>query len=239
MSDGELALATTSEALPDFMKDDAPDAGRLKNEEGLFQVPFLKILQGLSNEVSARAGMIGDIWSQAHEKALGGPNKPAHLIPVSVQRNWTLFDGKQFLWRANSEDDASTRLAESLRQKPDLKVKEVWQTSRLQVMVLAPVLPDYHDMRPMVLSFHGKAHKIGATWYKAFTNRSAVKFNAPFYGQVWALSAVSTKNDQGDWFIPMLSFAGLIKTKDVFIAAKNMFDHFENERWSGTEDSAE
>lgn len=235
--DLELSLSTKTEDLPDFMRAEAPDAGRLQNEEGLFQPPFLKILQGLSGEVAARLGMIGDIWSGAHERIVGGPGKPVYLIPVAVQRKWTLFDGKQFQWNANSESEAADKLVESLRINPSLKAREAYQTARLNVMVMAPVRPDFHDCKPMILSFHGKAHKIGSAWYKQFTNQSAVKFNVPYYGQVWAMDVAARNEPTGDWSAPAMSFAGVIKDKMAFLASKAMFEHFEKAKWGGQDES--
>ncbi|MCI0657912.1 MAG: hypothetical protein L0170_12695 [Acidobacteria bacterium] len=194
--------------VPDFVKDQDL-TGFIPDDQDILTPPRFKILSGMSQIVKEGKGQDGQVWSDAHDCAIGGvtQRKPLQFdlvtcIPLKWQRCWSSFEDGKILWQTTDPD------APQLQKIPE---DQRWQYKRLMLVMLAPVGDPLHPPAPGVFSFLSTSFKVGR---KLYGSTSAKKI--PLYAQVWKMGIAEAKNDSGTWYAPDFTFAGVVKDPAMF-----------------------
>lgn len=195
-------------------------------------IPKVLLMQGLSDFVSERKAIAGDMVRSSTAEKLGDDKTPIDIIPLTFQNLWMISenasgDGKKYEFRGYEPRTAATESLEWDFIKNGTKWK---RTKVLNLFALLPAdieaqnaelkkfqetgeIPDVDKvLLPVVIPFRNTSFKAGkevATLFaKAESISRQVGKTVPAYGTTISLSCAQDKNDKGTFFVFKATTAG-------------------------------
>ena len=241
--------AAGSESLPDFMKGDVG-----KGTEGIshedFEVPRLKLIQGLSPELEEYNELrAGNFFHTATETIF---DEAIRVVPVFLDRQYILWNPREvgggILARTNDGvhwNPPNGKFNAKLDKK-DGGQEVTWETARtvkqsgladwgsmnpedpksppaatlMYNFVLA--FPDFPDLPPAVLTFQRSAIRFGRRF-----NTRLKTMRAPIYGMIFSLSSATAVNKVGNkFYVPNIAGGGYVKEKPQYELYKGLYESF-------------
>ncbi len=243
------AVAESVKNLPSFMQQYA-DAGKEAIGKDDIEIPRLKLMQGLSPELTEYDDLkAGYFFHPAAEFIFDQPFK---AVPIFMDQRYILWRprdaGGGILARADDGQHWSPANSEFtvVLDKKDGGATVKWRTAKtvsesglanwgtmnpadpdsppaatlMYNFLLA--FPDEPDLMPAVLSFQRSSIKSGRRF-----NTKLKTVRAPIFGTVWEFSSVKETNGRGqDFFNLMVKAAGLVEDEGTFDQYRQMHEQF-------------
>lgn len=234
--------------VPDFMRQDI-DAGKENIHQDDLEIPRLKLIQGVSPELTEYDGLrAGYFFHPAAEHIF---EEPFRAVPIFMDRRYILWNpleaGGGILARADDGVNWSPRDGEfnvkldkaqgganvKWKLSPTVAGSGLanWGTMNpadpnsppaatlMYNFLLAFV--DYPDLMPAVLSFQRSSVKSGRRYLtKLRTQRT------PLYGTVWEFSAAHEQKSGRDYYTIGVKGAGLVEDEGLYLQYKNLHSQF-------------
>ncbi len=181
---------------------------------GSLLIPYVLLMQGLSDFVADRKAQLGDIVRGGSAEKLGDPETPVEIIPLTFTNTWALSEkvGGKYEFRkqeplnaANQDlpwdfkqNGADWKRTKSLNLFALVK-KDVDAEQAEAEKVAKGGIPDpSKGLLPVLISFRSTSYKAG----KGITNHFAMakKMGVPAFVSVLRLTSNAEKNEKGNFF---------------------------------------
>lgn len=230
MSKKEVAKAQNN--LPAMANDFADDAGQGYEEadKDSFAIPFLSILQALSPQVDESDGAYVDgakhgmFFNTVTGKAFDGV-EGLDIIPVHYSRMFTEWGLRENGGGFKGEHTAAEGLQDTTQR--DEKNRDVLPNGNQLVdtrnhYILVKTLEGW---QPVIASFSSTQIKRSRKWMTAMNQiimerADGSPFNPPMFANLYKMTTVKEKNDQGSWFSFKLERVGFVDDGDAYKQAK-------------------
>lgn len=195
------ALVVIANEVPAYVRDQDAGRGFAPDDQDMVKLPFFRVLQGQSKEVSNSPALLGKFWSDHHGKTI---DAPFDLIAIKYEKEFMHFDEERnLIWRTTDGNDE--RLLQTARDL-DLPLRFfAWR----HFLCLAPYQHPDIPAGLGVLSFKGMTTNIAKQWYTAMKNRPG-----DMCAQVHTVTIDTGKNEKGSWYFPQPTFRGYLPLED-------------------------
>lgn len=215
----EITAAQTKELA---VTEAANTAGGEEILSGSIVIPRLLIMQGLSDLVTERKAVMGDMVRSQPVEVLGNPDKPVKFIPITFNNEWMLSEkvGNKFEFRGTEKMTAANENLPWEFVKDGVQWK---RTKMVNVYVLLPSdieaekvelekakngeMPDPDKVLfPLLLSLRSTSFPAGKDIVTHFAK--AKHFGVKGYVSTMELSCYQDKNDQGSFYVAKVAKSG-------------------------------
>lgn len=204
---------------------------------GSIVIPRLLIMQGLSELVTERKAVLGDIVRSQPVEILGNPEKPVKFIPITFNNEWMLSEkvGAKFEFRGMEKMTAANEHLPWEFKKDGVDWK---RTKVVNLYVLLPSdieaekaelakaangeMPDPDKVLfPLLLSFRSTSFPAGKDIVTHFAK--AKHFGVKGYVSTMELSCYQDKNDSGSFYVAKVTKCGQT-SKDYLAACESWYN---------------
>lgn len=200
-------------------------------------IPKVLLMQGLSDLVSERKAVQGDIVRSVTAEKLGDDKTPLEFIPLTFKDLWLVSedqkgDGKKYEFRryedrTHANENAEWDYKENGTNWKRTKVLNVFallpkdidaQKEMMDAFEKTGEMPDVDKvLLPVMIQFKNTSFKAGKEVATLFAKAESIarKYNKPVpaYGTTMRLSCVPDKNDKGSFFVFKAEKSGPTKTE--------------------------
>jgi len=225
-------VAKKEDNLPAMAMDFQADAGAGYEEadKDAYAIPFINILQALSPQVDESDGAYiegakpGMFFNTVTNDIFSGDG--VEIIPVHFSRGyieWGLRENGGGFKAEHSVADASALLKESVR---DEKNRDVLPNGNHLVDTRNhyAIIKTESGWAPVIISMTSTQIKKSRKWMTAMNqiqiNDGDRPYNPPMFANLYKMSTVKEKNDQGSWFGYKLERQGFVEDNNVYQLAK-------------------
>lgn len=229
---------STAVALADLLSDEAGFGTEFQKEE--LAIPFVKILQAMSNEVKKSEGEYvegaeeGDLYhtvtNKAYKKLLFVPCRFQHLL-----NQWrTREAGGGFVAAFEAGDPAAPKTVKDEFRDVVVDNPETYIDNTLQYIGLV-MDDDGNNLGPAVVSFKSTGLKIARRFNAAISAKKLRKsdgseFRAPIFSHMYELTTKSERNAKGSWFSYEVGGGEFIKNPQLLTDAMDFAKSLAEER---------
>lgn len=229
---GPTAIA----ALPAFMQDALGDPNQKTGFENVdskdFLVPRLKIIQGLSPEITedkeynGKSYKLGQLVNSMTGEIVAGPGEQVEFIIIGYSKWWVLW-GKPGEGIIEASGDPDSPLAARCRARELNDKKKPVVTEYHQFLVLLPSRdnPSWATT-PYILGFAKTNYKHGRKLLTMARNRCLVGGKMlPLFASTYNLKTETEENKNGDKYKVYATTIGeWVQDADVYAQLKSIFD---------------